>query len=184
MKILAVSGSLRRDSLNTKLLLNAAELLPEDVELELWTGLKAVPPFDEDDEDLGHEGVAQLGDALAGADAILFSTPEYNHSVPGQLKNAIDWASRPRGTASLLGKPVAVIGASTGGFGGVWAQAELRKVLGTAGARVVQNEVAVPRAHERLEEHGRLMHDEHLELLEEVLEALLAEVRPPVAVAA
>ena len=115
---------------------------------------------------------------------MLIATPEYNDSVPGQLKNAIDWASRPRGSASLLGKPVAVIGASTGGFGGVWGQAELRKVLGMAGARVVQTEVAVPRAHERLEEHGRLMHDEHLEVLEGVLEALLEEVRPPVAVAA
>src|SRR6266545_7279955 len=95
MKILGIPGSVRRDSLNRKLLLNAADLLPEDVAFELWDGLKAVPPFDEDDEDLGLEGVAQLRDALAAADAILFSTPEYNHSVPGVLKNAVDWASRP-----------------------------------------------------------------------------------------
>jgi chromate reductase len=79
---------------------------------------------------------------------------------------------------------VAVIGASTGSFGGVWGQAELRKVLGTAGARVVQNEVAVARAHERLEAHGRLVHDEHQAVLEALLDALLAEVRPPAAVAA
>jgi chromate reductase, NAD(P)H dehydrogenase (quinone) len=185
MRILGISGSLRRDSHNRRLLLEAAELLPAGVELELFDGLKTVPPYDEDDDVKdAPEAVVALREAIAGADAVLIATPEYNGSVPGQLKNAIDWASRPRGTASLLGKPVAVIGASTGGFGGVWAQAELRKVLGVAGARVVQNEVAVPRAHERLEEQGRLMHDQHLEVLEGVLKALLAEVRPPVAVAA
>ena len=78
--------------------------------------------------------MSELRDAIARADAVLFATPEYNSSVPGQLKNAIDWASRPRGAAVLLGKPVAVIGASTGSFGGVWAQAELKKILRTAGA--------------------------------------------------
>jgi chromate reductase len=185
MRILGISGSLRRESHNRRLLLEAAELLPVGVELELFDGLKAVPPYDEDDDiEEAPDAVVALREAIAGADALLIATPEYNGSVPGQLKNAIDWASRPRGAAALLGKPAAVIGASTGGFGGVWAQAELRKALGTAGARVVQNEVAVPRAHERLEEHGRLVHGEHLDVLEGALEALLAEVRPPVAVAA
>jgi chromate reductase, NAD(P)H dehydrogenase (quinone) len=184
MQILGISGSLRRDSHNRRLLLEAAELLPAGVEFELFAGLKAVPPYDEDDDlEQAPEAVVALREAIAGADAVLIATPEYNGSVPGQLKNAIDWASRPRGVASLLGKPVAVIGASTGGFGGVWAQAELRKVLGTAGARVVQNEHAVPRAHERLSEHGRLVHDDR-EQLEGLLEALLAEIRPPVAAAA
>jgi chromate reductase len=184
MQILGISGSLRRDSHNRRLLEEAAELLPAGVELELFDGLKAVPPYDEDDDvEEAPEAVVALRRAIAGADGVLIATPEYNGSVPGQLKNAIDWASRPRGTASLLGKPVAVIGASTGSFGGVWAQAEVRKILGTAGARVVQNEHAVPRAHERLSEHGRLVHDDQ-EQLEGLLEALLMEIRPPVAAAA
>ena len=184
MRILGISGSLRRESHNRRLLLEAAELLPAGVELELFDGLKAIPPYDEDDDiEQAPEAVVELREAIAGADALLIATPEYNGSVPGQLKNAIDWASRPRAAASLQGKPVAVIGASTGSFGGVWAQAEARRILGTAGARVVQNEHAVPRAHERLSEHGRLVHDDH-EQLEGLLEALLVEIRPPVAVAA
>src|SRR5436305_6008309 len=147
MKVLGISGSLRRESHNRKLLLAAREFLPAGVELELWDGLKAVPPYDEDDDgDLAPAAVAQLRAAIAGADAILFATPEYNASVPGQLKNAVDWASRPRGKAALLNKPVVVVGASTGMYGAVWAQAELRKALGTAGARVVDAEVAIGRA--------------------------------------
>src|SRR3984893_11030895 len=157
MKVLLVSGSLRRESHNRKVLAAATELFPSDVELELWNGLRDVPPYDEDDD--GHPGpagVAQLRDAVAGADAILFSTPEYNSSIPGVLKNAIDWASRPIATNVLRNKPVAVVGASTGAFGAVWAQAELRKVLAAAGARVVEGEVALGHAHERFDEEGRL----------------------------
>ena len=92
MRILGISGSLRRGSHNMQLLRAAEELLGPGVELVLWDGLKAVPPFDEDDEDDPAAGVAELRDAIAGADAILISTPEYNSSIPGQLKNAIDWA--------------------------------------------------------------------------------------------
>jgi chromate reductase, NAD(P)H dehydrogenase (quinone) len=147
MKILAVSGSLRSGSHNTNLLRAAGELLPDGVELELWDGLRAVPPYDEDDENgEAPAGVAKLRDAIGGADALLFATPEYNSSVPGVLKNAIDWASRPRAASALRNKPVAVVGASTGMFGAVWAQAELRKVLRTAGARVLDHELAVPHA--------------------------------------
>ena len=106
MRILGISGSLRRGSHNRKLLRAAEELLPPGVELELWDELKAVPPFDEDDE-AGPEpaAVASLRDAVAAADAILIATPEYNASVPGQLKNAIDWLSRPVATTPLRGKP-------------------------------------------------------------------------------
>ena len=130
-------------------------LLPDDVELELWDGLRAVPPYDEDDDvEPAPAAVADLRDAIAGADAILFATPEYNHSVPGQLKNALDWASRPLATNPLRNKPVAVVGASTGAFGAVWAQAELRKVLAATGARVVDGEVAVGHAHERFDADG------------------------------
>jgi chromate reductase, NAD(P)H dehydrogenase (quinone) len=183
MKILAISGSLRDASYNTMLLRAAGELVPDGVELELWDGLKAVPPFDEDDE-VGEApaGVTKLYDAIAGADAILFATPEYNSSIPGQLKNAIDWASRPVATAPIRNKPVTVIGASTGMFGAVWAQAELRKVLASAGARVLEGELPVPVAHTCFDEAGRLVDDEIRPRLAEVVQTLVGSVvREPVA---
>jgi len=137
MKVLAISGSLRRDSYNTKLLRAAEELLPPAVDFVLYEGLKGVPPYDqEDDVEPAPPAVAALRRAVADADAILFATPEYNSSIPGVLKNALDWVSRPVATNSLRNKPVAVVGASTGAFGAVWAQAELRKVLAAIGARV------------------------------------------------
>ena len=155
MRIVGIAGSLRKDSWNRKLLLAAAELLPEDVEFELWDGLKAVPPYDEDDDGLAApHAVARLREAIAGADAVLVATPEYNSSVPGHLKNAFDWVSRPFATNALRFKPVAVVGASTGAFGAVWAQAELRKVLATIGARVVEGDVALGHAPERFDESG------------------------------
>jgi chromate reductase len=152
MRILAVSGSLRRDSHNTRLLRAAAQQLPPGVELELYDALKQIPPFDEDDEAAPATEVLQWREAIDTADAILFATPEYNSSIPGQLKNAIDWASRPTKDAVLRNKPVAVIGASTSMFGALWSQAELRKVLSTAGARVLDAELAVATAHEAFEE--------------------------------
>jgi chromate reductase len=177
MRVLGISGSLRRDSHNTKLLLAAAELLPGGAELELFDALRAVPPYDEDDDDAAPAAVSALREAIAGADAVLFSTPEYNHSVPGQLKNALDWASRPHVTNPLRGKPVAVVGASTGAFGAVWAQAELRKVLAAIGARVVDGEVAVGHAHERFDAGGRLVDEALGGTLAEVVEALVEEAR-------
>jgi chromate reductase, NAD(P)H dehydrogenase (quinone) len=177
MKVLGISGSLRRDSYNTKLLRAAEELLPPFAELEIWDGLKAVPPFDEDDEPgPAHAAVASLREAVASADLLLFATPEYNASIPGQLKNAVDWLSRPVATSVLRGKPALVVGASTGAFGAVWSQAELRKVLATAGARVVEAEVAVGHAPAKFDEHDRLVDDEITEQLQEAVEVLLAEV--------
>src|SRR6266540_2274390 len=106
MHVLAVSGSLRSDSYNTKLLRAAGELLHDDVELELWDGLKAVPPYDQDEDvEPAPAAVATLRAAIAGADAVLFATPEYNSSLPGQLKNALDWVSRPLAKNPLRGKP-------------------------------------------------------------------------------
>jgi chromate reductase len=177
MKVLGISGSLRDDSFNTKLLANVAEVLPADATLEIWDGLKAVPPFDEDDEQLHPEGVVRLRDALAGAGAVLIATPEYNHSIPGQLKNAIDWASRPVATSVLRAKPVAVIGASTGAFGAVWAQAELRKALRAAGARVLDVELPLSFAGRRFGPDGRLVDDDVREQLRDVVEKLFAEAR-------
>jgi chromate reductase, NAD(P)H dehydrogenase (quinone) len=175
MKILGISGSLRRGSYNTSLLGAAAGLLPADVEFELWSGLKEVPPYDEDDDtEEAPAAATALRKAIAGADALLFATPEYNSSVPGQLKNAIDWASRPPATNPLRNKPVAVVGASTGAFGAVWSQAELRKVLAATGARVVEGEVAVGHAPTRFDEDGRLADENLLEQLEEVVAGLVA----------
>jgi chromate reductase, NAD(P)H dehydrogenase (quinone) len=154
-RILGISGSLRRDSHNTNLLRAAAEAAGPDVELELYDGLKEIPPYDEDDDVHPRpESVARLNAAIENADAVLFATPEYNASIPGQLKNAIDWVSRPVATNALRNKPVAVVGASTGAFGAVWAQAELRKVLAALGARVLDVELPVPHAHTRFEEGG------------------------------
>src|ERR1700710_44933 len=128
MRVLGISGSLRRDSHNTELLRAAATLLPSGVEFELYDGLRNIPPYDEDENGTQVAAVNDLKKRIAEADAVLFATPEYNHSIPGHLKNALDWVSRPHATNTLRGKPVAVIGASTGMFGAVWAQAELRKV--------------------------------------------------------
>jgi chromate reductase, NAD(P)H dehydrogenase (quinone) len=181
VRVLGISGSLRRDSYNTKLLRAAEELLPAVADFEVWDDLKSVPPFDEDDEP-GTEVVASLRDAVAEADVLVFATPEYNASIPGQLKNAVDWLSRPVASTVLRGKPALVIGASTGAFGAVWAQAELRKVLATAGARVVEADVAVGHAAEKFDESGMLVDDEIEEQLREALELLAAEA--PITLAA
>jgi chromate reductase len=177
MRVLAIPGSLRNDSYNAKLLYNSVELFPEDVVLDLWGGLKNVPPYDEDDDGVdAPAAVAELRDAIARADAVLIATPEYNHSIPGQLKNAFDWVSRPIATNPMRNKPVAVIGASTSAFGGVWAQAELRKVLGALGARVLDIELAVPHAHERFDQFGRLTDGNFMEQLTAVVDSIVLAV--------
>jgi chromate reductase, NAD(P)H dehydrogenase (quinone) len=174
MKVLGISGSLRQDSHNTELLRAAATQLPSGVEFELYEGLKDIPPYDEDEDQSQIGSVERLKEHIAAADAVLIATPEYNHSIPGHLKNALDWVSRPLADTPLKGKPVAVIGASTGMFGAVWAQAELRKVLGAIGARVLDRELPVPMAdeivrdREKLEESG--IHSTLVGLLAELLE--------------
>ena len=182
MRLLAISGSLRRDSQNTLLLRAAAEVLPAGVELEVYDGLKNVPPYDQDDDvEPAPAEVAALRAAVAGADAVLIATPEYNSSVPGTLKNALDWASRPMATNAFRSKPVAVIGSSAGAFGAVWAQAELRKVLAAMGARVVDTEVSVGHASEKFDADGRLVDEDIREQLRDALAALTAEVAPQLA---
>jgi chromate reductase len=178
MTILGISGSLRRDSHNTRALRAAADYVGDGVALEVWEGLKAIPPYDEDDDGpTAPAAVAELRSAIAGADAVLIATPEYNASIPGQLKNALDWVSRPLATNELRNKPVAVIGASTGMFGAVWSQAELRKVLKTMGARVVEDGVAVTSAPSHFDEAGRLVDEELCAQLEAVVGQLVAEAR-------
>lgn len=179
MRILAISGSLRRDSHNTRLLLAASTELPEGAQLVLFDGLRDVPPYDEDaDGEPSPEAVTRLREALADADALLVATPEYNSSIPGQLKNALDWASRPRATSPLRFLPTAVIGASTGAFGAVWAQAELRKVLAASGARVVEGDLAVGHAHERFDADGNLVGDDLREQMRAVLAEVVAQATP------
>jgi chromate reductase len=154
MTILGLSGSLRRDSFNTRLLRGVGELLPSGVELVVYDRLAEIPPYSEDHERDVPSAVAALKTAIAEADAILIATPEYNGSLPGTLKNALDWVSRPVAESPVRGKPAAVIGASLGMFGAVWAQAELRKVLATMGARVVDRELPIGQADEALGEGG------------------------------
>jgi chromate reductase len=184
MRILGISGSLRRDSHNTALLEAAADLMPASVEFEIFEGLRAVEPYDEDlDNEFAPTGVARLREELGHADALLIATPEYNSSIPGQLKNAMDWASRPLGESALTGLPVAVIGASAGRFGAVWAQAELRKVLAASGARVIDGELAVGEAADAFDPEGGLADPEAEERLQFLVETLVAEVaaRQPIA---
>jgi chromate reductase len=176
MRVLGISGSLRRESHNSALLRAAAERLPAGAELVVFGRLGEIPPYDEDVEAQGlPEPVRDLRAAVRDADAVLVATPEYNHSIPGQLKNALDWVSRPAGQSALNGKPAAAIGASTGMFGAVWAQAELRKVLGAMGGRVIEAELPVGRANEQLVDGDLELTPQQSEQLEEILAELVAE---------
>ena len=181
MRVLGISGSLRSDSYNLRLLRAAADLLPPEARLVVFSELKAIPPFDEDDEGAPAPSVIRWRDAISQADALLFATPEYNSSIPGALKNAIDWASRPTAEAALRYKPAAVIGASSGMFGAVWAQAELRKTLAAAGARVIDRELPIGEAEDAFNADGTLAEHDQAVQLGEILAELQAEVTPRVA---
>lgn len=175
LRILGISGSLRRGSHNTNLLRAAAELLPPGVELEIYDGLRELPPYDPDlDVEPVHPAAQRLREEIAEADGVLIATPEYNGSIPGPLKNALDWASRPFPHNSLRGKPVAVIGASTGLFGAVWAQAEARKVLGIIGADVIDAELPVGQADGAFTDDGQLVEPEQREVLLDLVHVLSA----------
>ena len=177
MRVLAISGSLRRDSYNTALLRALRGEAPAGVEIELWHGLKEIPAYDADDDVVpGPASVEAFRELVRKVDAVFFATPEYNSSVPGALKNALDWASRPLATSAFRNKPVAVISSSAGAFGGVWAAAELRKVLGAMGARVTEAELSVGHAHEKFDELGRLTDEDVRQGLRDALQTLVAEV--------
>jgi chromate reductase len=176
MRVLGIAGSLRRGSYNHALLRAAAERLPAGVEWSEFERLAEIPPYDSDLEEEGvPEPVAALREAIREADAVIVATPEYNHSIPGVLKNALDWASRPAGQSAMTGKPAAVVGASTGMFGAVWAQAETRKVLGALGARVVAAELPVARAADLYRDGELELSPEQSQQLEEIVAQLSAD---------
>ncbi len=179
MTILGIAGSLRAGSHNAQLLRLAAEELPEDVAFDVFEGLAELPAYDHDLDDLAPDAVDELKAAIRAADAVLIATPEYNGSIPGALKNALDWVSRPIAETPIRSKPVAVIGASTGAFGGVWAQRELKKVLGLMGARVLDLELPVAKA-------DRALADRHVELRAQLAEVMaeLVEAADVVRIAA
>jgi chromate reductase, NAD(P)H dehydrogenase (quinone) len=183
-RVLAISGSLRGDSRNRRLLEIAAELAPMGVHVELWDGLKQVPPFDEDDEHDPALPVRRLRAALAAADGVLIATPEYNGSLPGQLKNALDWASRPNDSNVLRGKPVAILGASPGRGGAAGAVADARRVLARIGAHAIERVVAVAGVHDRFDEQDRLVDLELGDALAATVDDVVRESRSDLELAA
>jgi chromate reductase len=180
MRILGIAGSLRRGSHNRRLLRAAGDTLPPGADLVEWDGLADLPAFDEDQELSPPESVRRFLAAIAEADALLVATPEYNASIPGALKNALDWASRPFPDNVLRAKPAAVVGASTGLFGAVWAQAEVRKVLKASGAHVLEDELPVGMADGAFAADGSLADPELATRLGDLLRDLAREVGTPV----
>jgi chromate reductase len=173
-RILAISGSLRKLSHNTGLLRAAAEQAPEGISIELYEDLESLPPFNEDRESDPGPVVEEMRRRIRESDALLFSTPEYNTTMPGQLKHLVDWGSRPYGPeAALYGKPAAVIGASKTDYGALWAQDHLRKALALAGARVTEVDLPVGKAHEKFDESGKLTDQETIDQLEQVVTTLV-----------
>ena len=181
MKVLAISGSLRAGSYNTALARAAAELAPDGVEIEVYDGLGLIPHYDEDLDQENVETpapVAELRRRIDEADALLVVTPEYNGSTTGVLKNAIDWVSARHRGSWLRNKTVAIAGATTGEYGAIWAQQDLRRILGIAGARVVAGDFPLPRAYEAFDESGTLASPLVAERLRTHLAALVHEASP------
>lgn len=177
VKILGIAGSLRKGSYNRSLLRVAQGLVPAGATMETFDIL-GIPPFSEDDEKNVPGKVVDFKKAIRAADAILFATPEYNYSIPGVLKNAIDWASRPYGDSAWLGKTAAIIGASVGRMGSARAQYHLRQVCVYLDVNVInQPEVMVGNASEMFDGQGNLTHKSSRESLQELLEALVARTR-------
>jgi len=188
LKVLVFAASLRAESLNHKLATLAARIAEENgatVDLASMRDFD-VPSYDGDLEAAQGipAGAQGLRRRLTDNDAFIISSPEYNGSIPGQLKNALDWASRPFPENVLRYKPCAVIGASTGLFGAVWAQAEVRKALKASGAHVLESELPVGLAESAFTEDGRLADDELTARLHDLLADLVREVESPVEEAA
>ena len=177
IKVLGFAGSLRKDSYNRALLNAAVELAVKDVKLEICT-LDGIPPFSQDQESSMPEKVKEFKKKIKDADAILIVTPEYNYSVPGVLKNAIDWASRPRGDNSWENKPVAIMSASTGILGGARAQYHLRQSLVFLNMYPLNKpEIFVTLCAQKFDEKGKLLDQKTKELITELLGNLASWTR-------
>jgi chromate reductase, NAD(P)H dehydrogenase (quinone) len=178
LMILGISGSLREGSYNTATLRAAQELCPPGARIEFFTELGAIPAFNQDLENDPPEVVRLLKRQIREADAILFATPEYNYSVPGVLKNAIDWASRPYGDNAWDGKTAAIVGASTGMFGSARAQYHLRQMFVFLNVFAVNRpEVTIPMAADRFDDLGDLTDEMSRKLISELLENLVEWTR-------
>ncbi|MBQ0893966.1 NADPH-dependent FMN reductase [Micromonospora purpureochromogenes] len=183
LTVLAISGSLREASFNTALIRAAQRLAPAGLTIEQYTGLGAIPPFNQDIEPEPSAAVVDLRERIAAADALLIATPEYNYGVPGVLKNALDWASRPSfpitsWVSPLAHKPIAIVGAAPTGMGTVRAQLQLRQLfLWTDSAVVTKPEIIVTNAHEKLTEDGGVKDETTETLLRTLLDALVTKIR-------
>jgi chromate reductase len=177
MDVLAIAGSLRSGSYNRALLRAAGELVPPGTRVIEWDNLRDIPPFDEDTEDEPSRSVRTFRAAIAASDAVLVVTPEYNGSIPGQLKNALDWASRPFPDNVLRGKPAAVVGASPSPAGAQRSRAETGAVLDRIGAQVVDGTVGLPQVHEQFTPDGELADTDRRNALRHLLDDLAAEAR-------
>jgi len=174
IRILGIAGSLRRDSFNRAALRACRGLLPENAALDLFE-IDGIPGFNQDDERNPPAKVVELKKGIREADAILFATPEYNYSIPGVLKNAIDWASRPHGDSAWAGKPAAIVGASTGAFGTARAQHHLRQIMVYLDMHAVnQPEVLIANAAQRFDASGNLTDEPTKKIMRQLLENLVA----------
>jgi chromate reductase len=174
ISILGFAGSLRKDSFNKAILRAAVELLPEGAELDIFD-LEGIPPFNQDLESQLPERVKKFKGKIRAADAILIATPEYNYSVPGVLKNAIDWASRPYGDNVFSGKPLALMGASIGMLGTARAQYHLRQTLVFLNVYALnQPEIIIPFVSEKIDNNGKLTDAKTREKIKELLESLIS----------
>jgi len=177
IRILGIAGSLRRDSYNKAALRAATQLVPEGSEIDIFE-LDGIPGFNQDDEQDPPEKVVEFKKRIREADAILFVTPEYNYSVPGVLKNAIDWASRPYGDSAWSGKPAAIMGASIGAIATARAQYHLRQMFVFLNVFAVnQPEVMIGNAHEKFDAEGNLTDETTKSLIRQLLQKLVEESR-------
>ena len=173
VRILGIAGSLRRQSYNRAALRAATQLAPDDATIDIFE-IDGIPPFSEDDEQNPPAKVVEMKRRIREADAVLFVTPEYNYSIPGVLKNAIDWASRPYGDSAWSGKPVAIMGASVGNIGTARAQYHLRQVMVFLNMFPLnQPEVMIGNASERFDAEGNLTDGETREYVRRLLQSLV-----------
>lgn len=173
LTILGIAGSLRKNSYNRAALRAAQQLAPEGAKIEIFE-LDGLPVFNQDDEQNPPEKVKQLKAQIRAADAILFATPEYNYSIPGGLKNAIDWASRPYGDSAWQGKPVAVMSASVGPFGAARAQYHLRQSFVFLDMLALNKpEVMIGNASQKFDEAGNLVDPDTKKVIRALLESLV-----------